>query len=166
ADLGFKIVDPDALSEEVFYLTGRLPNILQLFGIKLADGAMKAGRDFIAPEHLEALKDDFIIAQFFIKTLTELDDPQTRLVGMLLVKDGRRDFTVAAVQEVARRGGVELDSRRANDICTDLLVNNVLVWNHGSYSIANGGLIFYAQKKEFFGSALEEARAALTGVHA
>jgi hypothetical protein len=166
ADLGFHIVNLDALSEEVLYLTGRLPNLVQLFAIKLADGAMKAGRGHIAPEHLEALKDDFLIAQFFIKSLTDLDDPQTRLVGMLLVREGRRDFSVAAVQEVARSEGVVLDSRRASDICTDLLVNNVLVWNHGSYSIANGGLIFYAQKKEFLGNALEETRAVIKGVHA
>lgn len=157
-DLGFEISDPDRLAGEVMELTGRMPNLIQLVGIKLVDRAIIEKSDVISMEHLEALKKDFFIAQFFIKPLQELRDPEARLVGLSLLSEDKSDFSVAQVQAVARREGLNLDLARTNDICLELLINNLLIWDNGSYRVATGGLPFFARKKDFLKNSLEEAR--------
>jgi hypothetical protein len=157
-DLDFRIDEPDKLVGEVLELTGHLPNLIQLFGMKLADRAIMENADPISLEHLDALKKDFFIAQFFIKALVDLDDPETRLVGLSLLNESKDEFSVREVQEVARREGISADAKRTNDMCIDLLINNVLVWDNGAYRIATGGLSFYARQKDYLTSALEDAR--------
>jgi len=158
-DLGFKLEDEDRIAEEVLDLTGNMPNLIQLFGMKLVDRAIVNKDDKILPDHLEAVKKDFFVAQFFIKSLNELTDPETRLVALALLSENHQSFTVPAVQAIARREGLSIDLARTNEICIDLLINNVVVWDNGSYTIASAGLPFYARKKDYLKTALEEARA-------
>jgi hypothetical protein len=159
-DLGFKIEEPDKLTAEVLDLTGQLPNLVQLFGMKLVDRAIVDKTETVAIDHLEALKKDFFVAQFFIKSLNELTDPDTRLIALLLLEQGCASFSSTQIQILASREGLNLNDLRANEICLDLLVNNVLIWDNGSYRIASGGLPFYARKKDYLKTSLEKARAA------
>jgi hypothetical protein len=74
-----------------------------------------------------------------------------------LLKNDYKEFSVKAVSDLARRSGISLDTNRAREICNNLVINNVLAWNGGSYRIANDGLYFYALQAGYLDDALEEA---------
>jgi hypothetical protein len=159
-DLGFGLDKPDLLAGEVAELTGRTAGLIQLVGEELANRAIAEKTDIISPEHLEALKGGFIIAQTFIKSLNDLDNPEARLVALSLLDSGCEEFSVAEVHTVAQAEGLKLDLKRVNDVCIDLMINNVLVWHNGTYRVANGGLSLYSRKHGYLSHALNEARAA------
>ena len=160
ADLGFSIEKPDRLLPEILDLTGRLPNLIHLFGMKLVDRAIRENADTITPEHLDGLKKDFLMAKFFTKSLDELEDPMVKLVALCLLDLNKSGFTLQEVQATAKRQGLNLDTKKTNEICIDLVINNVLVWDNGTYRIANGGLGYYARQQDYFTSTLNEAHAA------
>lgn len=160
-DLGFVLNDPDHILDEVLRMTGRLPNLIQCFGKKLAEIAIHDKTETITPTLMEKLKGDFFITQLFIKSLIDLEDPESRLIGLSLVKDGARHITSSSLQQLALGFGLHFDSKRIVEVCSDLVINNVLVWNHGTYSLANEGLPFYARQTGYLDNALSEARAAV-----
>jgi hypothetical protein len=164
-DLGFQISNADRLLGEILLFTGRLPHLLQLFGKKLAEFAIKEGTETIGWDLLEQLRGDFLITQYFIKSLNDLENPEARLLGLTLVEEGQENISIAHVQEAARRKGLHLDSQRVMEICIDLVINNVLVWNNGSYRLANEGLPFYARQTGYLSSALSEAQAAVNALN-
>jgi hypothetical protein len=157
-DLGFQIRNEEQLIDDILRFTGRLPHLLQLVGKKLAELAIKEGTETITSDLLEQLKGDFLIAQLFIKSLNDLDDPESRLIGLSLVDEGLRNISIFNIQEIALRKGIQLDSKRVLEVCIDLVINNVLVWNNGSYRLANEGLPYYARQTEFLSSALSDAQ--------
>lgn len=157
-DLGFQIKDEEQLIDDILRFTGRLPHLLQLFGKKLAELVIKDGTEIITLESLEQLKGDFLIAQVFIKSLNDLDNLESRLIGLSLIEKGLENISILNVQELARSNGLRLDSKQILDICIDLVINNVMVWNNGSYRLANEGLPFYARQTEYLSSALADAR--------
>lgn len=162
-DLGFTLVNPERLAGEVSELTGRISNLVQLFGDQLAIKAIEGKTDTITTETLESLKADFYIAQTFMKAFNDLDDPEARLVALSLLNAEVEEVSVAEVQAVARSEGIRMDLKRANDVCIDLLINSVLTWKNGEYCIASKGLSFYARKGGYLGSALQDARDKLKG---
>jgi hypothetical protein len=163
SDLGFKFSNPDHVFDDIIPFTGRLPHLLQLFGRKFAEYAIRAGTNDITPTLLNDVKGDFLIPQFFIKSLIDLDDPTTRLLGLMLVEKAPDKISLADVQSAAEAEGLKLDVKHVFDICLDLTINNVLVWNHGSYRLANEGIRFYARQTDYLQTALTEARAAVNG---
>jgi hypothetical protein len=156
-DLGFEIIESEKIVEYILRWTGRLPYLLQYCGQKLANIAIDENADAISMDHVEALKWDFVTAQYFVKPLTDLGDPETRFIGLSLLKNDYKEFSVKAVSDLARRSGISLDTNRAREICNNLVINNVLAWNGGSYRIANDGLYFYALQAGYLDDALEEA---------
>jgi hypothetical protein len=156
-DLGFQISKEDQLLNDILRFTGRLPHLLQIIGKKLAEFAIKEGTETITPELLEKTKGDFLITQVFIKSLNDLDTPESRLVGLLLVEQGEGNISVSSIQALARSKGLELNAKQVWDVCIQLVINNVLVWNNGSYRLANEGLPFYARQTEYLSQALSDA---------
>jgi hypothetical protein len=156
-DLGFEIIEPEKVIEYILRWTGRLPYLLQFFGQKLANMAIDENAHAISMEQVEALKWDFVTAQYFVKPLTDLDDPEARFIGLSLLKNKYTEFSVRAVSDLARRSGISLTHNRAREICNNLVINNVLAWKGGSYRIANEGLYFYALEAGYLDNALEEA---------
>lgn len=165
SDLGFKFSDADHVFDVILPFTGRLPHLMQLFGRKFAEYAVRAHTNEITPALVDEVKGDFLIPQFFIKSLIDLDDPVTRLLGLLFVEQGLDRISIGDVQRLAESEGLKLDVKRVFDICLDLTINNVLVWDHGSYRIANEGIGFYARQTDYLQTALTEARANVNGVH-
>lgn len=159
-DLGFKIEKPESVTEEVLKLTGRMSHLVQLFGMKLVDRAIIDKTETVSIEQVEILKTDFFIAQFFIKSLNELENADAKLVALALLSESQQSFSVPEIQVIAGREGLHIDAVSTNNICLDLLVNNVLAWDNGSYRIANEGLPFYARKKDYLKNSLAEAREA------
>jgi hypothetical protein len=160
-DLGFGLSSPDYIVDEVLRMTGRLPNLIQCFGKKLAEFAIQENTETITPALMDKLKADFLITQLFVKSLVDLEDLETRFIGLSLVDEDARRITSSTIQSLGRRYGLSLDSNRVMEICVDLVVNNVIVWNNGSYSLANEGLPFYARQTGYLSDALAEARTEL-----
>jgi hypothetical protein len=161
-DLGFSIEQTDQLLDHTLALTGRLPHLLQLFGRKLAEYAIREDTRVINLDLLEKTKGDYLIPHFFVKSLNDLKDPETRLIGLLLVSEGRTDnISSLDLRELGEREGLQLNSQRLNDICIDLVINNVLVWHHGSYRLANEGLPYYARQTQYLANALRDAHSAV-----
>lgn len=161
-DLGFKIDRPEQLADQILSLTGRLPHSIQNLCKGLALSAIAANSEYITLDHLKKVKGDFLTAQFFIKPLLDLkEEPRTCLIGLRLVAGEERSFTIRDVQEIARQEEVELPLNAALEICNDLVINNVLAWNSGAYTLANEGLPFFAQQIGYLDGALAEARKAV-----
>jgi hypothetical protein len=157
ADLGFRVESEEGIVNYVLRMTGRLPHLVQLYGQKLAQLAIQEKTDTISPALLETLKWDFMLAQYYINPFCDMKDPQLRAVGLSLLRHTGRNFSIVDVQRIAARAGLRLDYVRVREICNDLLINNVLVWNNGSFRIANEGLYFYANEMGFLDTALKEA---------
>ena len=164
SDLGFKFTNSNHVFDDILPFTGRLPHLLQLFGRKFAEYAIRAKTDEITLALLNEVKGDFLIPQFFIRSLIHLDDPTTRLVGLLLVEQAPDKISVADVQRLTQREKLKLDVKQVFDICLDLTINNVLVWDHGSYRLANEGIQFYARQTDYLQTAIAEARTAVNGL--
>jgi hypothetical protein len=114
--------------------------------------------EILTEDYLRKLEEDFVTAQYFIKPLTGIDDPLTKLVALLLLNETDRVFTIPLVQAVAARAGHQVSHERVLEICNDLVINNVLAWNGGSFRIASEGLHLYAHRMGFLETALAEAR--------
>lgn len=159
ADLGFDVREPEPLVEQVLELSGRLPHHIQMFGMKLVELAMAEGANTIYPDFMEMLKGDLMVAQFFIRTIADIRDVPTRLVGLaLLDEDDGRQISIPHVQAVAKQVGVLLNSEQANNVCLDLAINNVLAWERGSFRIANRGVVFFTRQNGYLSSAMEDAK--------
>ncbi len=158
-DLGFRLAEPEEFLDRVLSLTGCLPYLLQFYGQKLAQLAIEEQVDTISLQHVETLHADFVTAQYFVKPLNDLKDAEARLVGLSLLKEYRREYSIPLVQEILERNGISIDHMRATEICNDLVINNVLAWQWPSaYRIANEGLYLYARDMGYLTNALEDAK--------
>lgn len=157
ADLGFQLESAEGIIDYVLRMTGRSPHLLQLYGQKLAQLAIKENTDTISLNLLEALKWDFMLAQYFINPFCDMKDAELRAVGLSLLRSTDQHFSILSVQKIAKGAGLKLDYVRVREICNDLLINNVLAWQNGVFRIANEGLYFYANEMGFLDAALKEA---------
>ncbi len=158
SDLGFQIEGLHQFAEHAFQMTGRLPHLLQFCGKKLAELAIDEKRNVVSVGDLETLKWDFETAQYFTSPLTNLADPQARLLALLLLKEDGREMTVSSMRELAAREGLMLSHARTFDLCNALVINNVLAWKRASFRIATSALVDYARELGFLSDATEEAR--------
>lgn len=163
-DLGFEFLLPDSLVQAALEVSGRVPHHIQMFGMKLAEMAISEQTLRISEDLLDKVKADFLLAQFFIKTLDEIKDLPTKLVGLKLLEAKQQDISVSFVQEIARREGLVFDRSTANDICIDLSINNVLAWDNGGFRLCTGGLSFYARETGYVKDALAEVRQKLASL--
>jgi hypothetical protein len=161
-DLGFSLAEPEEFLDRVLRLTGCLPYLLQFYGQKLAQIAIEEKTDTISLQQVEALQADFVTAQYFVKPLNDLEDSEARLIGLSLLKEYRREYSIPLVQEISSRLGIDLDHKRATEICNDLVINNILAWKGSAYRIANEGLYLYARDMGYLSSALGELKHLVT----
>ncbi len=161
-DLELQVNDPDALTQRIFNLTGRLPHLLQLFGKKLVTLAIEEQAKEITAQHIETLKWDFSVAQIFTEPLLRLKDAEARLLGLLLIKDGHHEFSVPVIQQLAEHERLTSDFQHVTELCNDLVISNVLSWHRGKYCVANEALYDYVNNLGLLANeALDEARQAV-----
>lgn len=154
-DIGFEIEQENELIEGLFRLTGKMPHLLQFYGKRLAEVADEEGATVISPNHLEFLKADYLTAEFYTAPILDLKNPRSRLIALTLLKHKVHQVEFSIVQGLARRYGVILGFEQIHEICNDLIINNILIWDEG-YRIANEALIFFAHEMGFLDSALGE----------
>jgi hypothetical protein len=158
-DFGLRVEEADRLAEAVFGLTGRLPHLLQYYGRRLLELAIQQRSETVSSRDIETLQWDYEAAQYFTSPLADLKDPRSRLVAFSILNASGGQLTVAAVQELAVREGLrDLHHAEAFHICNDLVINNILAWEKGSFRVANEALRYYAGQLRFLDRVLEEAR--------
>ncbi len=161
ADLGFRIDSPDELTDRVFRLTGRMPYLVQFYGERLADLAIRENTDAISVNHVELLRWDFQTAQFFTAPLFDIREPERRLIALSLLKSRQEHITIPLVREVAAQNGVSLDHQCALDLMNEMVIDNVLAWERGAFRVANEAFIEYANQLGFLDGAIDDARRAV-----
>jgi hypothetical protein len=159
-DLGFEMEQPAQLTEQLLSLTGRLPHLLQHMCKALIEVAVDEKSESITLGHLGKVKGDFLTAEFFINSIRDLTDSREQLVALRLVAGTARRFTTGSVYQVACEEKLKISFDDAHLICNNLVINNVLAWDGGSYTLANEGLPFFAQQTGYLDGALASARAA------
>ncbi len=144
-DLGYEIEDPEMLVDRVFRYTGRFPHLLQLFGKRLAALMSEQGANLITVKDIETLKWDFTIAHIFTEPLRNLSNPEAIKLGLILLQDGRQEFSIGMIQEITRTEFVDFGHRELTKLCNELVINNVIAWNGWKYRIANEALYDYVK---------------------
>jgi len=158
-DFGLRVEEPERLVEVVLGLTGRLPHLLQYYGRRLLELAIQQRSETASPRDIETLRWDFEAAQYFTSPLADLKDPWSRLVAFSILNANGGQLTVSGVQELAVRAGLrDLRHVEVFQICNDLVINNILAWEKGSFRVANEALRYYAGQLGFLDRALEEAQ--------
>jgi hypothetical protein len=153
-DLGFEVQDVDAVAERVLRLTGCLPHMIQFLGGRIAHRCVDHGTRTISTQTVDQVMSDFEAAEFFTAPLRGLDDESSRSLALLLLKEMKDELSLEGICNLADRYGLRLDSRNAFDVCTDLLINNVLAWNAGTFRVANEALVQFAFELGFVQGAL------------
>jgi hypothetical protein len=72
-----------------------------------------------------------------------------------------REITIGLIQRLARQGGVELDYTQAFDVCNDLVIGHVLVWERDNYQLANATMASFARKNGFLESGIARVKSEL-----
>ncbi len=159
--LGFTLIEEAKLVNQIFHLTGCLPNLMQYFAEKLVSLALEEGRLEIHPAQVEALEWDFETAQFFLGPLLELRTVELRLLAFALLGEKTHEFNLDYARHLASRLGLTLDERETLLICNELIINNLLAWSKGSYHIANRALVDYARRTGILETGFREAQRAV-----
>jgi AAA domain len=159
--LGFAFEDRSALEKRLLHLSGRLPHVLQYYGRKLVEVAIEAKTSLLTSNHLELLRSDLATAEYVTSAVRDLRDADLRFVALALLKKDPGSVTPSDVHRIAEDGGLTLNYQRCLDICNDLVINGILIWEGSSYRIAMGALPDYARDLGYLSKGLDEARATL-----
>ena len=157
-DLGFELQDETSITGQLFELTGRLPYLLQFCLRRLVEVCIVGGAKLLTPEHVRELRWDYDTAQYFTSPLSDLTDPECRLVALVLLELSPDQVDQSTVQQIAASAGLRLDQERCKEICNDLFINNILAWRGGSFRMANKALAHFTRESGYLASAIQEAR--------
>jgi len=109
--------------------------------------AFANGKDEITNKDVDAVFEQHETSQLFTAPLYEVADPVARLVALRLLEVERRPITEATVSEIASREGIALDLGACRRLCDYLVIERVLTWQAGAYTIAGDALIHYARRQ-------------------
>lgn len=158
-DLGIEVDRPDEVAAKVFKLTGRLPHLLQFYGKKIAEFAAEEPDAPLTLEMIEALSWDMDTAHYVTSPLRELDTLGARPLALALLKENPPEITMATARAVASRWGMQFSHDQMTDLLNDLVINSVLSWKRGIFSISSEALPIYASRLGYLDSGLAEAKA-------
>ena len=158
-DLGIQVADPDDVAAKACRLTGRLPHLLQVYGKKIAELAAERSDPILTLETIESLSWDMDTAHYVTSPLRELDAAGTRLLALALLKENPAEITLASALAVASRWGMQVSHGQLTDLLNDLVINSVLSWKRGAFSISSEALPTYADRLGYLSGGLAEAAA-------
>jgi hypothetical protein len=161
-DLGFALSDGDDVVGKVLGLTGKLPHLVQYYGRCIAQSMIEKPEQAIGQSLLERVRDSYETFTFFSGPLFETRDAKSRFVALSLLGKALRPFRLEQIQRIVSEEGLPLSSIELWEIVNELVILNVLAWDHGAFQIANESLHYYAQATDFFKVAWRETREALS----
>jgi hypothetical protein len=142
-------------------MTGNLPHLLQFCLRRLVDLCIADGKRLLTPEHVQTLHWDFETAHYFTSPLSDLMDPESRLIALNLLRNPPELITHSVIHQMAAAESLRLDVQRCKEICNDLFINNVLAWSRGAFRIANEALVHFVAQSGDLEQAIAEARACI-----
>jgi len=154
-DLGFSINQRKKVIKTILKLTGRMPHLIQFYGERLSNLAIEERKNQISIQDIETLKWDFETTQQFISPLRGLDN-ETLIIAKCLMENDCQNITIPEVQIMGTQQGIQLSFDRTVDICNDLVINNILTWKEGTYSISNQTILEYAERFGFFNNIVQK----------
>lgn len=149
AALGITPEDETALRQVVFTLTARRPHLIQECAKHLFQFAQADRTATITERHLERLSAHFAELSHALLPLEDMRNDLTRLLVLLWLREGGRLITVAYLQQLAKRHGLDLSAAEALEICDDLWICNVLTWENGHLTLASPHLVEFVRKMNF-----------------
>jgi hypothetical protein len=168
-DLGLNIVDSDAVLAHVTSMAGWLPHLLQYYGSELALLAIDRETQAVSMEHVHTFENQPETSRFFAGIVTSIKDPHPRLIALLLLRQNPRAWTIPEVQALIGHASLRMTLDETKEVCDELVIRNVLLWERGTYRVANDALRHFlaegqlldsllAECKSFLRSTVEEAR--------
>jgi len=145
-DLGFRFNGEKGVIEHVLHMSGRLPSLLQYYGASIVGFAMERPTDEITLAFVQELENEFETVQHFLDPIFELPDDETIELATVILQDNRTWYEPDEVTALAAKVLRNRKTGRILEICNNLVVQNVLAWEKGSYRIASGALRQFARR--------------------
>ena len=149
ADLGLQPQDREAMRQSIFDLTGRRPHLIQESAKILFQFLETEGTPTITAQHLSRLREKFMEMSHTMLPLADMQDDLTRLLVLLWLREGGGEVTVGTFQRLAGRHDLALSAAKTLDICDDLWICNVLLWEGRSQALASSHLVEFVRKMDF-----------------
>jgi hypothetical protein len=146
ADLGFE-VEPGVV-RRLLDQTGRLPHLIQYYCKHLVDQLSgRRGEARVTLALIGDLETEYEFLENLLGPLFDLRDRRAYDVALgLLQKKGTEHFRLADVEEVAAGLGHPLEPRAAKDLCDELVVQNILMWDKTAYRLSSQALRMSAER--------------------
>jgi hypothetical protein len=148
-DLGLVFQDMQELRNGVLELTRRRPQLIQACAKRLVELAVSNETNIITQHHLECIRAEFGAMACSTLALDDLQDNITRLITLLVLRTGLQYVTVGSLHNIAEMNHVCLSASKAMEICYDLWICNLLVWERGVFVVASPHLVEFVRKMDF-----------------
>ena len=146
ADLGLTFAEPEIMRDRVFALTRRLPHLIQTCARQMVEYALAEGTEVLTTAHLRRAAEESASVFYGILPFDDLSDDLTRLMTLLILRNGCGVVNVGRLQQLAARETVELEATKAVEICYELWICNVLTQERGLFALTNSTLVDFVQK--------------------
>lgn len=160
-DLGLDVSDSEVIAGRVLDLTGRLPSYIQVLGEKLCEHAIENDCKTVSASSLDVVLESFDVRQALMGSFEALQEPFLRLMAIRLGSLSDQYISDEVVGSIAMEEGVSLSETDLNELCSELVVNQILIWTAQGYSIANRMLHEHLFRAAGRDKALEAARRSL-----
>jgi len=158
-DQGFEIVNRDEVHGHVCEMTGRLPHLLQYYGAELSKIAAARNARAISMEEVKAFEARHETATYFAGQLRYVHHPKQRLVALLLLREHPRIWMVPEIQSLAAQESLSMTLDETNEVCDELVMHNVLMWEGGGFRVANQALRWFLDQRGLLDALLVESEA-------
>ena len=157
-DLGISFANDKILVDRILKLTGRLPQLIQYFGVQLARLLAHESRKEIVADHIEAIRLSEETTDLFMSPIRDVSDPLAELIALMTLERRLTRIDETSVIRLSNEIGISIDADRALKLCDDLLLANFLSWTKTGYDIANEAIGLRAKELGYLDAALATAR--------
>ncbi len=145
-DLDLQFAAQGGMVEQILSLTSRLPYLIQSFARRLIEAAYQEGAQAVAIRHLEKVRGDFMSMVYSIAPLDDLTNSAVRVGALLILRCDAREVSVPLVQDLFRREGVAFSIPRIKEICEELVICSILIWEKDHFRLANPAMAANAKR--------------------
>lgn len=136
-DLGIAYQD-GACVDHICRMTGGLPFLLQYYGQALvAKIETTGGTETVSRDIIGDFENQFDTIHFMMRPISEIDNPELKSLALTLLKSHKSSFTAAEISDLILRDGERAGASYIFDSCNALCLHGVLVYEGGSFKVAN-----------------------------
>ncbi len=138
-EMGIRYESQDCI-DHICKMSGRLPFLLQYYSQSLVNMVADAGSDRISYEMIESFENDFETVSFLMSPLADIHDSKTKDLALALLKSKNEFFSVSHVADIADNLDMPLVPDEIFNICNELCIYGVLVYQDGVFLVANSAI--------------------------